>query len=302
VEQTVTLLETLSHCPVCSGFKFKHFISAVDHTVSHETFQIMECETCGFKFTNPRPTEETIVRYYQSADYISHSNTSKGVINFLYKVARKSTISKKINLVKSINPNGKTILDYGCGTGEFLFATKKSGWETKGIEPNNEAKNFAINNYLLEVFSPADINNFPEESFDVITLWHVLEHVHKLNETIEILKKILNQHGRIIIAVPNSNAYESNIYNENWAAYDLPRHLYHFSSDSLTRLFQKHQMKLINTLSMPLDAFYVAMLSEKYSKNSFGFVKGVFNGVMTNLESLSDKNNSSSLIFILAKS
>lgn len=301
MEQNVSSLETLSHCPICSGSKFKHFIFCKDHTVSHETFEIVQCEECGFKFTNPRPDEESIGRYYQSSDYISHSNTSKGIINFLYKIARKFTVSKKVNLVKSVSPDGKTILDYGCGTGEFLLAAKKAGWIVKGIEPSPEARNFAISNYLLEVFAPSEINLLPEKSFDVITLWHVLEHVHKLNQAIEIFKKLLNQNGKLIIAVPNSTASESITYKQNWAAYDLPRHLYHFSSDSITHLFKKHQMELIKTLSMPLDAFYVSMLSEKYRKSTFGFVKGFFNGAITNLNSLSDKNNSSSLIFILQK-
>lgn len=301
MKQNIGVLETLSSCPLCSGTKFSLFISCKDYTVSHETFQIVQCESCGFKFTNPRPIEETIAKYYHSSDYISHSNSSKGIINSLYQIARKFTISKKVSLIKSVKPEGKTILDYGCGTGEFLHAIKKAGWRTKGIEPNPEARIFAKSNYLVEVFEPSEINSFPAKSFDVITLWHVLEHVHKLDETIDSFKKLLNDNGILLIAVPNSNASESNTYHGFWAAYDVPRHLYHFSSESITQLFKKHQMQLLKIFSMPLDAFYVSMLSEKYRRSSFGFLKGIFNGAKTNLNSFSDKNNSSSLIFILEK-
>ncbi len=301
MKQNIGTLEIISNCLICSGTQFRPFISSKDYTVSNELFHIVECVNCGFKFTNPRPTEESIGKYYQSSEYISHSNTSKGLINSIYQVARRFTISKKVKLIKSITPNGKTILDYGCGTGEFLHAMKETGWVAKGIEPNSEARNFAINKYLLEVFEPSEIMSFPSKLFDSIALWHVLEHIHKLNETIETFRKLLSDKGKLIIAVPNSNSADSKIYKHAWAAYDAPRHLYHFNSDSIFKLFSNHQMKVDKILTMPLDAFYVSMLSEKYLNNSLSFIRGIVNGVSTNIKSLSDKNNSSSLIFILEK-
>lgn len=292
-------LETLTECPICSGKQFSSFLSCIDHTVSHETFHIVQCQSCDLKFTNPRPTEQAIGKYYQSEDYISHSNSSKGVINLLYKTARRFTISRKTALVRSISPNGTRFLDYGCGTGEFLYSMKKSGWISKGIEPSPQARNFAIDKLLLEVFPPDEINFFPPASFDVITLWHVLEHVHQLNETIRILKNLLSDKGKLIIAVPNSDAADAGIYNEVWAAYDLPRHLYHFNAASITRLLSNHEMQVKKIIPMALDAFYVSMLSEKYKKSLFGMVRGVLNGAKTNFKSWSDRKNASSLIFII---
>ncbi|HKR07150.1 MAG TPA: class I SAM-dependent methyltransferase [Bacteroidia bacterium] len=294
-------METLSQCPVCSSSQFKPFISCEDYTVSHETFQIIQCEGCGFKFTNPRPTEESIGKYYQSTDYISHSNVSKGLINSIYQVVRQFTISKKIKLIKSISKEGKNILDYGSGTGEFLYAIKKSGWNAKGAEPNSDARNYAINNHLLEVVEPAEIRFFPKGSFDIITLWHVLEHIHKLNEIIDELKKMLAINGKIIVAVPNNKAAEQLIYGQSWAAYDVPRHLYHFNLDSIKQLFENHQMKVEKFMTMPFDAFYVSILSEKYKESNLGFIKGFFNGTRTLIKSFFDKQKSSSLIFIIGK-
>lgn len=301
MEHPQTALETLSNCPVCLAPNFKAFISCKDFTVSHETFQIVQCERCGFKFTNPRPAEESIGRYYESSDYISHSNTSKGFVNILYQIARRFTIAKKVKRINSVCSDGNTILDYGCGTGEFLYAMKKAGWSVKGIEPNSQARNYAINNHLLEVFEPSEINFFPEKTLDTITLWHVLEHVHQLNQTIDIFKKILKDNGKLIIAVPNCDAAESKTYNQTWAAYDLPRHLYHFNADSISILFKNHQMKVKTIFPMHLDAFYVSMLSEKYSNKTGSFIKGMYNGAKTNLQSIANNKKSSSLIFIIEK-
>ena len=292
-------METLTDCPVCSGKQFNSFISCKDYTVSHETFQIAQCASCGFKFTNPRPSETEIVKYYQSEDYISHSNTSKGIINSLYKVARKFTISQKVNLIKSVCPDGKSILDYGCGTGEFLNGMKKAGWFVNGVEPSKQAQGFAINNYELHIIEPNEINRLRENNFDVITLWHVLEHIHQLNQTIGVFKKLLKQNGKFIIAVPNCDAADVTYYKEYWAAYDLPRHLYHFNSDSMNRLMFTHQLRVVKTLPMPLDAVYVSMLSEKYKNSSLGLIKGILNGVNTNIKSWSDTKKSSSLIFVI---
>ncbi|MFI5218774.1 MAG: methyltransferase domain-containing protein [Bacteroidia bacterium] len=291
-------LETLSACPVCLGTQFNPFLSCKDFTVSHETFHIVQCASCGFKFTNPRPAESEIGKYYQSEDYISHSNTSRGIINSLYKVARRFTISRKANLIKSVFPDGKFILDYGCGTGEFLNGMKKAEWSVKGVEPSEQARMFTINNYGLEVIEPNLINSLPEKSFDVITLWHVLEHIHQINQTIIVFRKLLKQKGKLIIAVPNCDAADAVYYKKHWAAYDLPRHLYHFNPDSMHRLMSSHQFRVVKELTMPLDAYYVSMLSEKY-KGSLGMIKGILNGAKTNFKSWFEKKKSSSLIFVI---
>jgi ubiquinone/menaquinone biosynthesis C-methylase UbiE/transcription elongation factor Elf1 len=301
VEHNIPCFETLFNCPVCSASTFKPFISCEDFTVSHETFHITECENCGLKITNPRPTEGDIIKYYESSDYISHSNTSKGIVNALYQIARRFTIKRKKRLIKSICPDGKSLLDFGCGTGEFLAVMKNDGWNSKGIEPGVTAREFAKNSHLLDVIEPQEMHKIASNFFDIITLWHVLEHVHKLNESVEELKRILKDNGKLVVAVPNNNASEQLIYKQFWAAYDVPRHLYHFNVESIAQFFIKHKMTIVKTYSMPLDGFYVSLLSEKYKKNKFGFIHGLYIGTIALFKSFINKARSSSLIFIIEK-
>ncbi len=299
MEQISEKTELLSQCPICGGTVFQKFITALDYTVTKEAFKIVKCAECHFTFTNPRPTEDSIYTYYQSTDYISHSNTSKGIINSLYQIARRFAIKKKVKFIQAASPQGKAILDYGCGTGEFLNAMKQAGWKVNGIEPSLKARQRAIQNYNCDVYAPSEIHNLPEKSFDVITLWHVLEHIHKLNKTIEDFKKLLVPGGVLIVAVPNSDAADALLYKEHWAAYDVPRHLYHFNFDSMKRFFSNHQMKIKKALRMPLDAFYVSMLSEKNQNKSLALIRGVVSGINTNLASINNIKKSSSLIFII---
>ncbi|UPT67868.1 MAG: class I SAM-dependent methyltransferase [Sphingobacteriales bacterium JAD_PAG50586_3] len=207
-------LETLTACPVCSGNTFTPFISCKDYTVSRGTFKIVSCGTCGFVATSPRPTEAEAYKYYQSEDYISHSNTRKGLINKVYAWVRNYSIKKKEQLVTTtlgLSPEtrrGKRLLDHGCGTGEFLDYCQKHGWDTMGLEPGEEARKLAISNYGLKVIKEVEINLLEEKRFDAITLWHVLEHVYPLNERIQKLKQLLKDDGVLIVAVPNHNTAE----------------------------------------------------------------------------------------------
>lgn len=258
----------------------------------------MQCESCRFKFTNPRPSEDAISVYYQSEAYISHSNTTKGIVNILYQVARKITVGRKIKLINSLYNQDKLLLDYGCGTGEFLAAAKKMGWGGRGIEPDSKARKFAIEHHSLEVGSPNEIGDMPANTFDIISLWHVLEHIHQLNESIIRLKTLLKPKGKLIVAVPNSDSYDAKLYGEYWAAYDVPRHLYHFNADSISKLFNNHDFKLTDVKPMWLDAFYVSMLSEKYRKTNLGFLRGILTGGITDIKALFNNKNVSSLIFI----
>ena len=305
-------MEKLSYCPICNHNTFKPFSSCKDYTVSRETFQIVECENCGFHFTNPRPTEAEIGKYYQSDEYISHSGTKKGLVNKAYHVVRNYTLAKKLQLILQVIGNGKpastNLLDYGCGTGEFLNTCKKAGFKTTGIEPEEKARNFAINNYDLNVLPPDAINSFKNDSFDIVTLWHVLEHIHRLKEFLSELKRIVKGRGVAIIAVPNLTSLDAKIYKEFWAAYDLPRHLYHFSPKDIEKLFSELGFELENVKPMVFDAFYVSMLSEKYrntnidnKKDSGNLISAIFNGAKSNVFASNSENTYSSQIYILRK-
>jgi 2-polyprenyl-3-methyl-5-hydroxy-6-metoxy-1,4-benzoquinol methylase len=293
-------MEDISNCLICGGTEFRPFITCKDYTVSKSEFKIVSCNNCGFKFTNPRPDTNEIGKYYESDDYISHSDSGKGIVNSLYKVVRNYTINKKVKLVNGFTKD-KTILDIGCGTGAFLNSCNQSGWITNGIEPSKNARKFALQNYKLEISPETQIPKLSNNSFSIITMWHVLEHVHLLNERIVDLKRLLKVDGTIIIAVPNCNSYDARQYKEFWAAYDLPRHLYHFTPDTMEKLLTKHNLRIVKKLPMVFDSYYVSLLSEKYKFGKTNLIKAILTGFRSNLKARSDINTFSSIIYIIKK-
>lgn len=293
-------METLSNCPVCNSINYSLFLVCKDNTVSRETFDIVQCVSCGFKFTNPRPEENKTGKYYKSEEYVSHSNTKKGFVNSVYQIVRKYTLLKKLQLISSYYKTGK-ILDIGSGTGEFLKLFKDANWETLGIEPSPDARKMAVENYNLDIKEEAEINNLETESFDVITMWHVLEHVPKLNERIEDLKRLIKPNGIIIIAVPNCTSLDAKIYKKNWAAYDVPRHLYHFSPKDIDTIFKNHGLKVFRTLPMIFDSFYVSMLSEKIKTGKSNIIRALWNGLRSNISAIKTGATYSSQIFLVRK-
>lgn len=293
-------MEILSNCPVCNSLNFKPFLICKDNTVSRETFTIIECVSCGFKFTNPRPEENKLGDYYKSEEYVSHSNTNKGLINTAYQMVRKYTLLKKLQLISKFYKTGK-ILDIGCGTGEFLKTFKDAKWQTLGIEPSADVRKMAIEKYGLDVKEEAEIKNLEASGFDVITMWHVLEHVPHLNDRIEDLKRLLKPNGIIIIAVPNCTSLDAKIYAENWAAYDVPRHLYHFSPKDIETVFKNHELKVFRILPMVFDSFYVSMLSEKYRSGKSNIIRAIWNGFRSNLAALKYGKTYSSQIYLIRK-
>ena len=294
-------MEIISSCPVCASSETKPFISCTDYTVTQKTFQIVECLACAFLFTNPRPQQEGIGEYYQSEDYISHSNSNKGLFNKLYKTVRNVTIARKLRIINKHVSRG-TLLDIGCGTGEFLLYCKQQGWKTIGIEPGESARKFAQEYHKLDVRNEESIKDIPASSYDVVTLWHVLEHVHELNERVSELNRVVKDNGIVIIAVPNHTSYDASHYKEFWAAYDLPRHLYHFSPKTITSLFQKHGLKKVETLPMKFDPYYVSMLSEKYKTGKIKYLEAQMTGFKSNQKASTKKDDSySSQIYIFKK-
>lgn len=291
--------ERLESCPVCGKSELKNFLVVQDKSVSQESFVIVACENCGFKFTNPRPDTASIGSYYESEDYISHSNTSKGIINKAYQLVRSIAVKDKVELVNSLSPQGK-ILDYGCGTGYFLAACKNDGWEVEGFEPNDTARKQAEET-LGKSLEKVSLNKFEPNSFEVITLWHVLEHVHTLNETFQQLRNLLKPEGIMLVAIPNADSLDARKYGENWAAYDVPRHLYHFNQETMKRFLKKHKTELLHVKPMKYDAYYVSMLSEKYKAGKSKMLSSVLSGFKSNTYASKNNNDYSSLIYIARK-
>jgi ubiquinone/menaquinone biosynthesis C-methylase UbiE len=260
--------ETLSACPLCNSGQIGSFLEVIDHSVSGETFGVSKCTNCGLLFTNPRPDISSIGKYYETDDYISHSNSNKGLINRIYQSARHYAINRKVQLIeKTIGKiAGKRLLDIGCGTGEFLSSCQNKGAFCEGIEPNAGARSLAIKNYWLKVSDLALLETKTDQSEDVITMWHVLEHVHDLRGVIRHLFRLLEEGGHCFIALPNPTSYDAKKYGEKWAAFDVPRHLYHFRPEVVSHAFSTAGFEHIASFPMKLDAFYVSLLSEKYNR------------------------------------
>lgn len=250
--------------------------------------------------TFPQPKLEELTSYYESSDYISHTDSKKSIIDKVYHFVKKYTIQKKVNLINSFQTENKRLLDVGCGTGDFLVACKNNGWIINGVEPNLNARK--VISFKLQDGEKIYHNLFElsNEQFDVITLWHVLEHVPNLQDYISELKKLLKPNGVLIVAVPNYKSYDANYYNEFWAAFDVPRHLWHFSKKSIELLFYKQGMIVSKILPMKFDSFYVSMLSEKYKTGKSNFLKAFCIGLLSNLKAVSN-NEYSSLIYVIKK-
>ncbi len=293
-------MKTLTLCPICKTQSFEPFVTCKDYTVSVQNFNIVSCNNCNFKFTNPRPEDEKLGDYYKSEDYISHSNTNKGIISKLYKSVRNYTLKKKLILISKYVSRG-TILDYGCGTGMFLKVCQDAGWKSFGMEPDEGARKIA-SEMGLNMFSDKErIQTYiGTEKFDIITLWHVLEHVTDLEKTLNFFKEKLNQNGALIIAVPNYACYDAKHYKEYWAAYDVPRHLYHYEIETIQKLLSKFSFKLIETKPMKFDSFYVSMLSEKYKTGSIKYLNAFLTGLKSNLKAKQAKDYSS-VIYVFKK-
>ena len=289
------MYEKLEACPTCKNTQFSNYLICTDHCVSEESFALIKCSKCELVFTNPRPTEDKLPGYYQSEEYISHTNKATSPINLIYKIVRNYTLKQKLKLLNSLSDKG-TILDYGCGTGNFLHTCKQSGWNTYGYEPDTKAKSLAIENDIQIVNSLKEIH----QEIDVISAWHVIEHVNKLRETLKKLRSLLKKGGFMIIAVPNIQSLDAKHYREYWAAYDVPRHLYHFSQQSFGKLIAKSKLSLVDTLPMKFDAYYVSMLSERYKTGKNNYLKAIDIARRSNTEAIKT-GEYSSLIYILQK-
>lgn len=274
----------------------KPFLNCVDHTVSRETFSIFIDENAELLITTPRPQNSDLGKYYESEDYISHSNTNNSLFNKVYLIVRNYTIRRKIKLLKSFHSQGKELLDIGAGTGDFLAACKNHGWVIHGVEPNTKANKIAEGKTGIKIND--DINEILNKKFDFITMWHVFEHVPDLNFYISNLKKLLKANGTLVIAVPNHKSFDATYYKENWAAYDVPRHLWHFSKKAIKSLFEQKGMKVINILPMKFDAYYVSLLSEKYKTGRSNLLKAFYIGLRSNYRAKST-GEFSSLIYII---
>ncbi len=289
-------------CPVCEGNKFSTFLTTTDFFVSGEEFRIKKCESCGLGITEDIEDENNIGSYYKSENYISHSNTAVGFVNSIYHKIRKYMLGQKRKLVEKVTglKSGR-ILDVGAGTGFFLNEMKNHGWKISGTEKSPEARNFAKTEHGLELKDTDKLFQISNESYDIITLWHVLEHIHRLDKNLETFARLLTKNGKLLIAVPNYTSYDATHYKKFWAAWDVPRHIWHFSPKQINKLGAKHGFKLTSVRAMPFDSFYISLISEKYKKSVLSLPKGIFYGTVSWMTSVFKPGRCSSVIYVFEK-
>ena len=268
-------------------------LNCKDYTVSSERFELMKNEEYDMLITFPVPLN--LESYYKSDNYISHTDSKKSLFDKIYQIVKKHTLKQKISLLNSFQTASKTILDVGAGTGDFLNICKNNNWKVLGIEPNLDARKIAGEKGIYLKKNLLDIN---DQKFDVITLWHVLEHVEDLKDTIKILNSLLKPNGRIVIAVPNYKSYDAQFYKEYWAAFDVPRHLWHFSQNTIQKLFSEVEMVVAKTVPMKFDSYYVSFLSEKYKSGSSKPIHAFYRGFVSNVKARTTSEYSS-LIYVI---
>lgn len=277
-------IERLSKCPLCKSGLFLNALEVKDHAVSKELFIVCKCTNCKVQFTNPRPQPDHIGRYYDFPEYYSHDDSAKNLTQLIYQSIRKIAIKQKVALINSLVLEKGELLDYGCGTGEFLNQAKIEGWNVSGCEPNEKARKLASQKISKKISSELhDLDS--NQQFDVITLFHVLEHVHKLRKTVKSLLITLKPNGYLLIAIPNPESYDAKRYGDAWAGWDVPRHLYHFNTDAMKSFQEVFDLELVGLKKMPFDSYYVSLLSESYKDPTTSKLLNYWNAILSGFKS-----------------
>lgn len=296
----------IDKCPVCGSAKILTFEYCVDYLTDNGTFALCKCRDCSFVFTQDFPAENEIGKYYVSENYTSHHN-AKGLFGFAYNTVRSIMLGKKAALVKKFAKKGN-LLDIGCGQGYFLKKMQTEGFDISGIEKSEEVRASVKQQFAIEVEAPETLGKHSKGSFDVVTMWHSLEHIEHLNETLQEVHRVLKDDGTLIVALPNVISYDQEHYRLYWAAYDVPRHLWHFSPKTFKILAKKQGFEVKKQKPMLFDAFYISVLSERNKKSSernrhlrCPACKGLLFGLWACLKTLAKPDKASSVMYVLKK-
>jgi len=289
-------------CPLCDSEKIGLLYECADHLVSGQKFPVLKCDTCSFIFTNSYPEESESAGYYQSDEYISHSDTETGIVNRIYKYVRRRMLRSKLRMLKKESGlRSASVLDIGSGTGYFPAYLRLKGWECRGIEKSPEAREYARTRNNIDLLTPDKLYSIEIASIDIVTLWHVLEHLYDPGKYLDSVFSILKEKGFLVIAVPNHISYDARIYREFWAAWDVPRHLWHFNRGTIQLLCRKYGFELVSVRRLPYDAFYVSVLSEKNKESSLPFSRAFFTGLVSWILSIINIDRTSSLVYFFRK-
>ena len=292
----------ISSCLVCKGTDLEIIFLARDCLVSGDNFTVKKCTTCGFVFTSDPPGEKDISGYYKSEDYISHSDRKKNLADHAYHLARSIMLRRKYRLIRKVcEIKTGSIVDIGSGTGYFAHFMKKKGWNVTGIELNDQARNCSAEKFGIRTEDPSGISEIPDGSADCVTFWHVLEHLYDPVKWMNEVNRILGKNGKCIIALPNVTSADANWFGSDWAALDVPRHLWHFSPSTMIRFTEEQGLSCKMTLPMLLDIFYISTLSYRNKGSGAPLLRGIITGMMLSFVNFFRKNRASSIIYVIAK-
>ena len=292
----------LGKCVICGHESYVNKRALKDSFISQEVFHIASCQNCDFTWTIDAPNEDIIGQYYQSENYISLSDRKSNVVEYLYHFARNYMLKKKQSLVeKTTGLKSGNLLDIGAGTGYFLNHMQKAGWKVEGIEKDDHARKSAIDNFHLDVKPSEHLFEKIDRKFNAITLWHVLEHLYDLNGSLAAIYEKLASDGHLFVAVPNRKSWDAQFFKDNWAPYDVPRHLWHFCPKDMEKLAEKHDLELISKSPMYLDAYYASILTLNYKQAGLFTLRGLFIGFRAMLATIGNVNNASSIIYSFRK-
>ena len=296
-------METIGHCLVCkTRVGGKIYLQPRDYLVTGRTFSIVQCEDCGFLFTSPRPSRAEIHKYYASSEYVSHTDKSRNFQEFVYQLVKRYMLQRKLRLLKKhTTANMNRILDYGCGTGSFIKLAQKAGFDVTGLEPSEGARKTASQKGLKVLSSDESVFTNHTETFDAVTLWHVLEHLHSFPGILDKFYTKLSDSGVLILALPMANSADAKQYGAYWAALDVPRHLYHFTPDTIVRVCNEKGFKLLQRRPLLFDSFYVSLLSDKNKKSRCATIKALYSGIVSNITAMLSPQPYSSEIFVFHK-
>ena len=293
-----SMLET---CIECQSNVNEEAIRLHDHLVSKKLFVIDHCKNCGFRYIKNPPDESEAYKFYETDEYVEHSDSADGFINTIYHQARKWMMRFKHNL---INKHGKKqrILDFGTGTGYFLNYMKSRGFDVTGIEISEKARKFGKEQFGLNIYPPSEIfeESFPKE-FSYISFWHVLEHVYEPQKVIGRLRDLLTDDGVMVVALPNYKCLEASVYKEYWNGYDVPRHIWHWDESSFRKFAENCGFKVTKTKILPLDPFYNCLISESYRKKKWAHILIPFIGGASLVQGWMSHKRASSIVYFLQK-
>ena len=289
-------------CPACASAGTADLFTAKDHLVSGGEFLIRRCTSCGMGWTVDPPSEEDAGRFYVSEEYISHTDRKQSLADYLYHLARRFMLGRKHRITtSSADRSSGTLLDIGSGTGYFAAFMQKKGWRVTGVELNDQARNFSASRFGINVASPGEVSGLASASADCITFWHVLEHLYDPAGWLAEVRRILRDNGKCIIALPNFASADEEWFGSQWAALDVPRHLWHFTPEAVRQFVGKQGFAVDWIEPLPLDLFYIASLSYRNEGKGLPLIRGAFTGVLIALRNLFHPERASSLVYVISK-